>query len=167
MVVFLALVSHGENVNSTIRLDFKQRDVSGGAKRDDELSQEWIIGERLATRKRRETQKFHRPFDCIQRAFCAGHVPFQQKVVETQQIVLRLQRETDLVAFHRLSRALFAFEQLARKLIDHLIRRDVLASLLCSDAACQPSRDELPSSFAMLDAAIHGGIKEQIMRSVR
>ena len=61
MGVFLALVSQSEDVDGTARLDFKQRDVSGGAKVNDELSQEWIVGERLAPGEGREAQQLHRP----------------------------------------------------------------------------------------------------------
>lgn len=101
LVILLALVPDGEDVDRASRLDFEQRYVSRGAKRNDELSEEWIVGERLAARERRVAQELHCPFDCLQSAFCRGHVLIEQEVIEPQQIVFGLRRKANLEAFHR------------------------------------------------------------------
>jgi len=56
LVVVLTLVANGQDTYRVTGLDFKQRHVARRAERNDEFSQEWIVGERLAARKRRESQ---------------------------------------------------------------------------------------------------------------
>jgi len=84
VVILLALMSYSKYVHSVAGLNFKQRDVSRRAKRNDEFSQKRIFRNRLPTRERRETQYFNRAFDCLQGTVCNGQVLFQHEVIEAK-----------------------------------------------------------------------------------
>src|SRR5438552_525111 len=56
LVVLLALVPYGEDVDLARSVDFKQRYVSRGTKRNDKFSQKRIVRKRFTAGERRETQ---------------------------------------------------------------------------------------------------------------
>ena len=104
LVALLALVPYGEDVDRARSVDFKQRYVSRGTKRNDEFSQKRIVRKRFTAGERRETQQPYRSFDRVQGVLCRSQVLFQQEVIKPQEIVFRLRCEANPIAFHRTKR---------------------------------------------------------------
>src|SRR5205814_8956531 len=92
-------MSYGEDVHDASWLDFKQCDISRGAKGHDELPQKRIVGERLAAGNRRETQSLHAPSARIQGTLRRSSIAFGQEAVQSPRVVFRLQRQSPLAAF--------------------------------------------------------------------
>lgn len=97
VVVLFPLVTHGEDSDAVAVLDLEQRDVAGGAERNNEFAQERVAvaAQGLAAGKRKHFEQLDCLGDRRARRFGRGDVLFEQEVKQTQQIRLRLRREAD------------------------------------------------------------------------
>ena len=100
VVIFLTLMTNGQNRDSRRIVDLEKRNVAGGSERNYQLTQQRVVGSCFAARKRRQPKQFDGSFDRGERVFCGGEVFPDQKIVQPQKVVFGARRKTDAVLIH-------------------------------------------------------------------